>query len=133
MLGYLSVDITCSERQTTFRERSSKWRVAFTILEIFFAASAVFETWGISLGYPQVGGIFSHAKREAFRVITRERKYSKCGKGASFFRTGGEGIFYFISVFYILGTLLIKKIIPLIHPLSDLPSYPTRSSGTIFN
>ena len=75
MLGYLSTDIVCSEKQTVFRERSSRKTVSFEeqimskdrypsifspqmeaivfiILQIFFATRAVFfENWGIFNNY----------------------------------------------------------------------------------
>ena len=54
MLGYLSADIICSEKQTVFRERSSRKTVpnifppemeaiVFIILQIFFATRAVLK------------------------------------------------------------------------------------------
>ena len=84
MHGYLSVDIICSEKQTIFRERSSRKTVSFEeqitskdkypsifarqmkaivfiILQIFFA-TAQFWKLGNILRYSPVltGGIFSH-------------------------------------------------------------------------
>ena len=83
MHGYLSVDIICSEKQTVFRERSSRKTVSieeqimskdkypcifssqmetivFIILQIFFATRAVLKIGVCSVGYfPVLAGKYS--------------------------------------------------------------------------
>ena len=77
MLGYLYADIICSEKQTFFRERSSRKTVnfeeqimskdkyptifspqmetiVFIILQIFYPTRAVLKIGGYILGYPPV-------------------------------------------------------------------------------
>ena len=85
MLGYLSADIICSEKQTVLRERSSRKTVSyveqimpkdkypnifspqmeaivFIILQIFFATRAVLKIGGYSRISPNFSsGILSHA------------------------------------------------------------------------
>ena len=97
MLGYLSADIICSEKQTIFRERSSRKTVSFEeqimsadkypsifspqmetivfiIPQIFYASWCV-QFWKLEdiLGYPPVlaGDIWSCDK---FRPIVHEQK-----------------------------------------------------------
>ena len=84
MLGYLSADIICSEKQTVFRERSSRKTVSFEeqimskdkylsifsaqmeaivfiILQIFFATRAVLKIGGYSRISPSCSWrIFGH-------------------------------------------------------------------------
>ena len=84
MLGYLSADIICSEKQTVFRERSSKKPVSyeeqimskdkypsifslqmeaivFIILQIFFPTRAIFKIGEYSRIFPSFSwGIFGH-------------------------------------------------------------------------
>ena len=87
MLGYLSVDIICSEKRTVFRERSSRKTVSyeeqimskvkypsmfspqmativFIILQILFATRAVLKIGEYSRIFPSFAwGIFDHVTR----------------------------------------------------------------------
>ena len=87
MLGYLSADIICSEKQTVFRERSSRKTVSyeeqimskdkyprifspqmvtivFIILKIFFATRAVLKIGEYSRIFHRFSwGIFGHVTR----------------------------------------------------------------------
>ena len=84
MLGYLSLDIICSEKRTVFRERSSRKTVSyeeqimskdkypsifsqqmetivFIIFQIFFATRAIFKIGEYSRIFPSFSwGIFGH-------------------------------------------------------------------------
>ena len=87
MLGYLSADITCSEKRTVFRERSSRETVSFEeqimskdkypsifspqmvtivfiILQIFFATRAILKIGDYSRIFPSFSWrIFGHVTR----------------------------------------------------------------------
>ena len=88
MLGYLSADIICSEKQTVFREQSSRKTVQGQISEHIFAPNGGyclyypsnlyrntrnFQNWGIFSDIPQfyLGNIRS---RDMLRPIACERK-----------------------------------------------------------
>ena len=92
MLGYLSADIICSEKQAVFQEHNprrtasfeeqirskDKYQsifllqieaIEFSTLQIVFCSARSFENWGIFSDIPQ---FFGHV---TFRPIACERKY----------------------------------------------------------
>ena len=97
MLGYLSADIICSEKQTVFQERSPRKTVSFEeqimskdkypsifspqmetivfiILQIFYAMHAVLKIGGYSRISPSFSGGWGILSRDMFRPIVHERK-----------------------------------------------------------
>ena len=88
MLGYLSMDIICSEKRTVFRKRSSRKTVTFEeqiMSKDKYPSIFSQPNWGYCVYYPSVlkigeypqifpgfsRGIFAHA----FRPIASEQKY----------------------------------------------------------
>ena len=90
MLGYLSVDIICSEERTDNVQGQISEHIFAVKLRLLCLLSIGFKNWGISEDIPQFPVLAGNIRpRDAFRAIARERKYLMDYKGLYFEESKG--------------------------------------------